>query len=383
MRFVSQACGKIEHMFEALQEVATAPARPEAGVPRPGVRGGAEPEWVPSGLADMPPGPAVAVLAASVEVERLSGHDQVMMVEALQRLVSFFSAQLYRAITSVTDTFVAQEGYSAGGASEAAAAEIGAALHVTRRSAEHEVALADGLCRRLPTVWASLAAGDIDLRRARTILHGTDHMATGPARFVAESVLDDAAGLTTGQLAARLRRACIEADPDEARSRYDVAVDQRRVVAEATPAGTATLLGLDLPPHRLAAGMRRLNRLARAMRREGESRTMDQLRADVLLDLLAGTGVAAADTSGVGDRGMVDIHVDLATLAKLSESPGELAGYGPVIADIARQTADVQRRAEWRFTVTDGDGGDVVLTGLTRYRPTAAERRRVQALYPT
>lgn len=245
------------------------------------------------------------------------------------------------------------------------------------------MALADGLCRRLFTVWASLAAGDIDLRRAHTIIHGTDHLATGPARVVAESVLDEAPELTTGQLAARLRRACIEADPDEAQSRYEVAVDQRRVVTEATPSGTATLLGMDLPPHRLAAGMRRLDRLARAMRREGKSRTMDQLRADVLLDLLAGTGVAVDDTSGSGDRGMVDIHVDLGTLSKLRDSPGELAGYGPVIADIARQTAAAQRAAEWRFTVTDADGGDIVLTGLTRYRPTAPQRRWVHALYPT
>lgn len=110
---------------------------------------------------------------------------------------------------------------------------------------------------------------------------------------------------------------------------------------------------------------------------------MDQLRADVLLDLLTGAGVADHHTSGWRDRGMVDIHVDLATLAKLSDSPGELAGYGPVIADIARQVADAQRRAAWPFTVTDPDDGAVLLTGHTRYRPTAAQRRWVHALYPT
>lgn len=116
------------------------------------------------------------------------------MVQTMQRLVSFFSAQLYRTIAAVTDTFVAEEGYAPSEAAEATAAEIGAALHLTRRCAEHEVALAGDLCRRLPTVWAALAAGDLDLRRARTIMHGTDHLATGQARAVAESVLDDATG---------------------------------------------------------------------------------------------------------------------------------------------------------------------------------------------
>ena len=66
---------------------------------------------------------------------------------------------------------------------------------------------------------------------------------------------------------------------------------------------------------------------------------MDQLRADVYLDLLLG-----ADTNGKG--GVVDIHVDLETLAGLSETPGELAGYGPVIADIARQTTNKQTKAK-------------------------------------
>jgi hypothetical protein len=98
--------------------------------------------------------------------------------------------------------------------------------------------------------------------------------------------------LTTGQLRARIARLCIEADPDDAEQRYRYAVSDRRVVAEATGDGTANLLGLDLPPHRVAAATRRINALARSLRIAGETRTMDQLRADVLLDLLNGTNTA-------------------------------------------------------------------------------------------
>ena len=57
------------------------------------------------------------------------------------------------------------------------------------------------------------------------------------------------------------------------------------------------------------------------LRRGGGTRTMDQLRADVFLDLLEGTG--PAPHSG---RGSVHLHTDLATLAGLAdtleESPG-------------------------------------------------------------
>jgi hypothetical protein len=336
---------------------------------------------IPAGLDETAPGPALAALVAGVDIASLSGHDRVVMVRTLQRIVSYFTAQMYRAISAVADAFVAEEGYAAMDAAEATAAEVGAALNLTRRSSDHEVATALDLCRRLPAVWMALASGDIDVRRARTILQGTHHLPMGPARAVVDEVMPDAGRLTTGQLAAQLRKTCIEVDPHDATQRYETAVEERRVVVEPTPWGTSTLLGIDLPPHRVAAGMRRLNRLARSLRRRGESRTMDQLRADVLLDLLIGVEPVTTGVGASAHRGMVDIHVDLTTLAELDESSGDLAGYGPVIADIARQAAEFQHDAEWRFAVTDPESGDVQFAGVTRRRPTSAQRRWVDAAY--
>jgi hypothetical protein len=80
---------------------------------------------------------------------------------------------------------------------------------------------------------------------------------------------------------------------------------------------------------------------------------------------------------------VVDIHVDLDTLARLADHPGELAGYGPVVADIARQVAEHQARAEWRFQATDPDTGRVVHNGITRRRPTADQQREVETQHPT
>lgn len=105
---------------------------------------------------------------------------------------------------------------------------------------------------------------------------------------------------------------------------------------------------------------------------------MDQLRADVVLDLLEGTGSAAR-----AGRGTVDIHTDLATLTKLANHPGELAGYGHVIADIARQVADNQQQAEWGWTLDDPDTGQAIDGGTTKRRPNASQRRFVQRRDPT
>jgi hypothetical protein len=76
---------------------------------------------------------------------------------------------------------------------------------------------------------------------------------------------------------------------------------------------------------------------------------------------------------------VVDITVDLHTLSGLAEYPGELSGYGPVIADIARPVAERQHDAEWRFTVTHPGTGQTIGNGTTRRRPTSGQRRHVEA----
>ncbi|MFQ5555306.1 MAG: DUF222 domain-containing protein [Acidimicrobiia bacterium] len=338
-------------------------------------------EEIPPGLDAMAPGPVLAAFLSSINVATVSGYDRVVVLRAHHRMASHHQAEVYKAINAVADSVgdVEEDPQWVG---EATAAEIRAALVLTRRAADTELGLALDLQRRLPQVAASLSAGQIDLRRARVIVDATGHLSVEEAREVAARVLGDAPGLTTGQLGARIRRLCLETDPGDAALRYETAVTQRRVVMQPTTEGAAHLMGLDLPPHRVATVTRRINRLARTLRRHGEYRTMDQLRADVLLDLLdgvaSGTASTAAGETGPRPQGTVDLRVDLVTLAGLAEHPGELAGYGPVIADIARQVvADQRTAAEWRYTVDDPDTGRIVSEGTTRRRPTAGQRRHL------
>ena len=332
-----------------------------------------ETQVIPDGLDEMVPGPYLAAILSAVDVSALSGYDRVVVLRAHQRLVSHYTAQMYADMAAVSDSLSETE-VDAEFVHEASAAEIRTALRLTRRTADFELGFAIDLRERLPQVWEALSAGDLDVRRARTIEAGTAHLEADTARLVVTELIDRAPGLTTGQLAARIRRSCIQADPEQAAKRYEDAVSERRTVSEANETGTANLLGLDLAPEKVAAVTNRINRLARSLKTKTEVRTMDQLRADVFLDLLLG-----ADTAGKG--GIVDIHVDLQTLAELSQSPGELAGYGPVIADIARQTTAKQKKGEWRYTITHG--GQVVDSGTTRRRPTTSQRRRAQTNNPT
>jgi hypothetical protein len=330
-------------------------------------------EPIPLGLDEMPPGPALAGFLASIEVDRVSGHDRIVVLRAQVRQASHVQAQVYAAMAAVAEHMERVEfADDPGLAWEAAATEIRAALRLTRRAAESELDVSVAVRHRLPRLWAALTDGSIDTRRAHVIVRGTSHLDEATARLVTDRVLPDAPRLTTGELGALIRRLSIEVEPGSAKEKYQEALEQRRVVTEASPEGTAHLLGLDLPPDQVTEISRRIDRLAKILKRAGDSRSIDQIRADVYLDLLAGRH---RDAKG----GVIDLRVELETLAELSEAPGELGGYGPVIADIARQVADDSPGAEWRYTVTDPETGLPIGGGTTRRRPQAADRRTAQS----
>jgi hypothetical protein len=78
-------------------------------------------------------------------------------------------------------------------------------------------------------------------------------------------------------------------------------------------------------------------------------------------------------------RGVVDIQVKLSTLLDLDQDSGWIPGWGPVIADIARQVAfDDQTRPAWAWSVTD-ESGQLLHHGYTARRAPAAERAFIKA----
>jgi hypothetical protein len=319
---------------------------------------------------------------ADTDLDRLNPDDHVVIIRAYQRLISHLQAGLYRSMLAILDAYrhLVDDPDDEEFVHDAAQAEIGSALGLTRRAAAQELAFAIGL-RRVPQVAAALAKGDIDRRRARVLILETAHLSEDAARQTVSQVIGSAGSLTTGQLAARLRRLVVEAAPEEAQQRFDHATDQRRMVVEPTCEGTADILLIGVSPEKAMAASDHVDTLARHLKRlPGESRTLDQLRTDVAVDLLRGRN---PDPSRAANprSGEVIVQVDLTTLAELDDHPGELAGYGPVIADIARQVARSTTR--WSFEVSDPDCGRVTHVGAVRRRPTTAQTRMVRAGHPT
>jgi hypothetical protein len=345
------------------------------------------PSLLPPGLAELEPAMELERLLAGVDSSSLSSSERITIISACRRMVSHYQALSYREIWRLLGEELAreeEEARSQGIAPQPQEAaffvttELGAALHLSNRGAEREVNLALGL-ERASEVFAALLRGKLDCYRARVLIDRTCHLPDPDLAWVLSSVMVEAENLTASQLRVRVDRLCYLADPEEAKLRYGEAVRNRFVSVRGNEDGTATLQGSDLPPHRAEAAYRRLTRLARRLKRKGESRSMDQLRADLLLELVLGEAKGEKEKGS----GSVELRVDLETLAGLSEAPGELGGLGPVISDIARQVAEEQRHCRWSFVVTDSETGRPVHSGVTRRRPSRETRRLVEARNPT
>ncbi|HKY47844.1 MAG TPA: DUF222 domain-containing protein, partial [Acidimicrobiia bacterium] len=163
-------------------------------------------------LEQMEPSPQLAAFLSTLTNQDLSGFDRIRVLQAHQRLASHFQARVCESMASIS-SLMNQIDPDPEFAYDSAAAEIGAALRLTRRAAETDLDLAIDLKERLPEVWEALAAGRIDLRRARVIVDQTSHLSGEAAREVVGRILEAAGRLTTGQLRALIRKVCVQNDP--------------------------------------------------------------------------------------------------------------------------------------------------------------------------
>ncbi len=332
---------------------------------------------VPSDLDDWLPGPHLAVVLSSLDYSRLCGDDVLTVMKAYARLEAHMSSRRYAGIAETAICLDPTTTDRADWPIEFAAEEVGAALTLTRRKAQDDLNLAAALRHRLPQVGAALGRGEIDPAKTRLLIGDTTHLETDTATRVVDEILPECPRMTTGQIRARLRKLCVEADPDDARERYESSLSERKVVAEPNPEGTAALVISQCAPDDVLAARDHIEALARRLLGDDETRTIDQLRADVAMGLLTGRVQGA----GTG-RGGVVVTVPLTTLAELEDESGDLAGYGPIHAELARKIVREQEKSEWTGVVTDPETGEPLHAVALRRRPTAQQRRMIRALLP-
>ena len=155
-------------------------------------------------------------------------------------------------------------------------------------------------------------------------------------------------------------------DPADSTERHQRAATDRRVDYYPGEDGMATIWAL-LPAADAQAVMTCLDGLAGRVPAT-DDRSMDQRRADALTNL----ALEALDRVPAqhGRRPAIQVTVALSTLLGRDQQPAELAGYGPIPADTARDLA-FDPTSTWTRLVTD-PCGRLLDVGTTTYRPPAA-----------
>jgi hypothetical protein len=139
----------------------------------------------------------------------------------------------------------------------------------------------------------------------------------------------------------------------------------------------ADLLGMDHQLQQAAVA---------AAGRRGETRTVAQLRADLLVDVLMEGCRRDADPDDdrlsvpdrVGVEPVVHVFVPAMTLLGHSDAPATLAGYGPIDLETAKRLAGSAKT--WIRVLTHPVTGTVVDVDRQRYRPPEDLRRLVTLL---
>jgi hypothetical protein len=340
---------------------------------------------LPKGIEDLPPGPELGALLSTVDPKLLSGQDLVELLAARNRQSCHDQA---RQLETIRELAYSESGVVGGPplrrstVDPHADTEIAFALTWTDYAANAILSVAFTVLDKIPAIHAAMLAGRCDLDRAKVFTAELGDCDQSQARAIVARILPEISRLTGPQLRETLRRLILAVDPEAARKRHDKAVTDRRVEHEEFANGTAAIGAIYLPKDKVAAAWDHLDAIARATKAAGlDERTIDQIRADVLADLLAGVDPATAGTATAPAtrKGVINLHLNLSTLACLDDLPGELSGFGPVIADIARQTAaQIAEHAQWRFTASSSNGG-VVAEGRLHYRPTTAQANFINA----
>ncbi|RAS66076.1 uncharacterized protein DUF222 [Lentzea atacamensis] len=248
-------------------------------------------------------------------------------------------------------------------------AEIAAGMRWTSRWTTDQITLALDLATKLPRTLDALEKGDIDLYKARVVHDKTVPLSSELAAEAEELVLAKAEGKTGAQLRQLTSRVVMRVDPDGHQDRAELRKAQRCTGLSVTPEDGMAQFWAYLPAARATACYERVDTIARGLQTPADPRTLDQIRADVVADLLLAT---PDKTSAV--KVELYVTVSAATLLGLSEQPGELAGYGPISADLARELAG---DATWRRLLTDPTTGEALEFGTSTYRPPAKLRRFV------
>lgn len=262
--------------------------------------------------------------------------------------------------------------------------ELAAALRITEHAAGNLIALGEALVHRYPDAMRALQDARITQRHAEILVDGLDGVEPGLRSGITADALERAETQPVGQFRRSLRTLIENARVVTLAERHQAALQQRRAYVELVDDGMAWthLYGPAVEAH---AEYARATAIAKVIHgQEGETRTLDQIRADVMADLLIEGTTTAHPTEARGIRASVVVTVPALALleeddnavAATGNDPAIVEGIGPIPIAKARELSGGD--AGWMRVLTHPETGTVLSVGRTQYSPPPSLRRLVK-----
>jgi len=214
--------------------------------------------------------------------------------------------------------------------------ELAAALRLPERTAESLLGESRMLMTELPRTLAALSAGEISYRHAQRLIDHASSLPVESRRDFETAVLPAARSLPVGKFNETARKTRERTHPESIQVRHVLSVEDREVWVQNGRDGMASLT-LYTSAADVHAAFSRVSNLAASVQSADEARTLTQIRADALIDLLI-SGVTA-DGLGAGVQARIQVTIPALSLLGHSDEPATLEGYGPIDMDTARRLA--------------------------------------------
>jgi hypothetical protein len=207
--------------------------------------------------------------------------------------------------------------------------ELGLARVTGINAASNLVRFADELTTDHPRLLAALERGEVSSWNIRAVLAETRVLPPRLRRQADAQLVSLLPGMSWGEATQAAARVVIDLDPAAAANRAETARQERSISVRPGRDGMAGLWA-NLPAEQTQACWTALDRQARGLKADGDSRSLRQLMCDTLVERV--TGLSRADQVPV----RVDVAVSASTLAGADDHPAQLRGYGPIPAPVLK-----------------------------------------------
>ena len=321
-------------------------------------------------MFDAPIPDAVDRVVEVADMMAVFAAQRLWSVEAMRQEALEEAARYGRALTDVVERGVPLE--------------LAAALRITEQAAGEMIARAAAMVRRYPSVLESLGRARMTERHAEVLVDLIDEVEPELRAELVPQAIELAEQHAVGSFRRMLRRLIETVRSVSLAERHEAALERRRVVVEPAEDAMAWLHAY-LPAVEAQAIFGRATAMAKTIvADESESRTLDQVRADVLCDLLIEGDTASLPSDARGIRASVVVTVPALALLEAGErerdaaglAPATVEGVGPIPLARARQLCGGE--GGWMRVLTHPESGAVLSVGRELYRPPAALARLVK-----